>query len=274
VRPKRDKLKESDLQGFKYFKAIAGMLESLRGVSCERDRAHNRILHMDQYLSLILLYMFNPLCDSLRALQEASDIKKVQRVLGVPRSSLGSLSEAARVFDSQLLVGLMGELAHRLGTVRHDARLDEVGAVLTLVDGTWLTAVPKMVWALFQDDKHKAIKAHVQVELLKGVPVAATITDANTAETKVLWGALQAGRLYVLDRGYFDYALYQAVLDAHSNFVCRAKDNAVLREVLEERERVRRGLGGRRGARRGGAGGPPQGKTQRRSSASFGSGRV
>jgi hypothetical protein len=236
VRPKRDKLKESDLQGFKYFKAIAGMLESLRGVSCERDRAHNRILHMDQYLSLILLYMFNPLCDSLRALQEASDIKKVQRVLGVPRSSLGSLSEAARVFDSQLLVGLMGELAHRLGTVRHDARLDEVGAVLTLVDGTWLTAVPKMVWALFQDDKHKAIKAHVQVELLKGVPVAATITDANTAETKVLWGALQAGRLYVLDRGYFDYALYQAVLDAHSNFVCRAKDNAVLREVLEERE--------------------------------------
>lgn len=236
MRPKRDKLKESDLQGFKYFKAIAGMLESLRGVSCERDRAHNRILHMDQYLSLILLYMFNPLCDSLRALQEASDIKKVQRVLGVPRSSLGSLSEAARVFDSQLLVGLMGELAHRLGTVRHDARLDEVGAVLTLVDGTWLTAVPKMVWALFQDDKHKAIKAHVQVELLKGVPVAATITDANTAETKVLWGALQAGRLYVLDRGYFDYALYQAVLDAHSNFVCRAKDNAVLREVLEERE--------------------------------------
>ena len=233
---KREKVRQEQLGGFKYFKAIAGMLEALHGAACGRDRAHNRILHMDQYLSLILLYMFNPICDSLRALQEASEIKKVQRVLGVPRSSLGSLSEAARVFDSELLVGIIGELAHRLGPVRHDARLDDVGAVLTLVDGTWLTAVPKMVWALFQDDKHKAVKAHVQVELLKGVPVAATITDANTSETKVLSGSLQAGRLYVLDRGYFDYGLYQAVLDANSSFVCRAKDNAVLREVVEERE--------------------------------------
>jgi len=233
---RREKVRQEQLQGFKYFKAIAGMLESLHEAACGRDRAHNRILHMDQYLSLILLYMFNPICDSLRALQEASEIKKVQRVLGVPRSSLGSLSEAARVFDSELLVGLIGELAHRLGPVRHDARLDDVGAVLTLVDGTWLTAVPKMVWALFQDDKHKSVKAHVQVELLKGVPVAATITDANTAETKVLSGSLQAGRLYVLDRGYFDYGLYQAVLDVHSSFICRAKDNAVIRELLEERE--------------------------------------
>ena len=233
---KRDKVRSEQLQGFKYFKAIAAMLETLHGAACQRDRAHNRIIHMDQYLSLILLYMFNPICDSLRALQEASELKKVQRVLGVPRSSLGSMSEAARVFDSKLLVGVIGELAHRLGPVRHDTRLDEVGAVLTLVDGTWLTAVPKMVWALFQDDTHKSVKAHVQVELLKGVPVAATITDANTAETKVLSQTLQGGRLYVLDRGYFDYGLYQAVLEAHSSFVCRAKDNAVIREVVEERE--------------------------------------
>jgi hypothetical protein len=232
---KRERIRQEQLEGFKYFKVLAGMLETLHGAACERDRAHNRTLHMDQYLSLLLLYMFNPICDSLRALQEAGEIKKVQRVLGVSRNSLGSLSEAARVFDSELLVGLIGELAQRLGPVRHDARLDDLGAVLTLVDGSWLTAVPKMVWALFQDDQHKAIKAHVQVELLKGVPVAATITDAHTAETKVLWDSLQAGRLYVLDRGYFDYGLYQAVLDAHSSFVCRAKDNAFIREVLEER---------------------------------------
>jgi hypothetical protein len=191
---------------------------------------------MDQYLSLILMFMFNPICESLRALQEASELKKVQRVLGVPRSSLGSLSEAARVFDSELLVGVIGELAQRLGPVGHDARLDDVGAVLTLVDGTWLRALPKMMWALFQDDRHTAVKAHVQVELLKGVPVAATLTDAHTPETKVLAQSLQSGRLYVLDRGYFDYTLYQGVLDAGSSFVGRAKDNVVIRQVVEERE--------------------------------------
>src|SRR5512140_380033 len=105
---KRDKVQSEQLQGFKYFKVLAGMLETLHDAAGERDRAHNRVLHMDQYVTLLLMYMFNPICSSLRALQEASDLQKVQRVLKVSRSSLGSLSEAARVFDSDLLVGIIG----------------------------------------------------------------------------------------------------------------------------------------------------------------------
>jgi hypothetical protein len=236
VRPKRDKVKECDLQGFKYFKVLSRLLETLHGAACERDRAHNRILHMDQYLSLVLLYLFNPICDSFRALQEASELKKVQRLLGVSRSSLGSLSEAAHVFDSELLLAVIGELAHRLGPVRHDTRLDDLGAVLTLVDGSWLRALPKMAWALFRhDNRHRSIKAHVQFEVLKGVPVAAEITDARTTEHQVLAERLQAGRLYVLDRGYAKYDLLQAIQNAGSHFVCRLADNAVF-EVVEERE--------------------------------------
>ena len=57
---KREKIKERQLQGFKYFKPISAMLESLHDAGCERDKAGNRLLHMDQYMSLILLYMFNP----------------------------------------------------------------------------------------------------------------------------------------------------------------------------------------------------------------------
>ncbi len=100
---KRHQIEESELQGFKYFKAISGMLESLHKAGCQRDRPGNRKLHMDQYMSLLLLYMFNPICTSLRAIQQASELKKVQRKLGCPRASLGSLSEAATVFDSALM---------------------------------------------------------------------------------------------------------------------------------------------------------------------------
>lgn len=230
------KIKERDLKGFKYFKLLSGLLESLHEAGCERDRAHNRTLHMDQYITLLLMFMFNPVCDSLRALQETSALKKVQRVLKVPRSSLGSLSEAARVFDSELLIDIIERLARRLGPINHDARLSDFDQILTLVDGSWLRAVPKMTWALFQDERHKSVKVHMHLELLKGVPVAAKITDANTAETKVLSQSLQAGRLYVVDRGYFDYSLYQSVINADSSFVCRARDNVVLREIIEERE--------------------------------------
>ena len=108
---KRHKIKESELQGFKYFKAISGMLENLHQAGCQRDRAGNRKLHMDQYMSLLLLYMFNPICTSLRAIHQASELKKVQRKLGCPRASLGSLSEAATVFDSSLMQEIVTELA-------------------------------------------------------------------------------------------------------------------------------------------------------------------
>jgi hypothetical protein len=232
---KRKKIQSDELVAFKYFKILSGILESLHGAACARDRAHNRILHMDQYITLLLMYMFNPICSSLRALQEASDLKKVQRVLKTPRAALGSLSEAARVFDSDLLVGVIGELVQRLKPIRHDAKLSDFDQIITLVDGSWLTALSTMTWALFRHDNvHHAVKAHVHVELLKGVPVAATITDANSSEHAVLAEHLEAGRLYVLDRGYARYDLLEAIASAGSSFVCRLQDNAVF-EVVEER---------------------------------------
>lgn len=234
--PKRDKIKEHQLEGFKYFKILSSMLETLHSAACARDRAHNRTLHMDQYVTLLLMYMFNPICSSLRALQEASDLAKVQRALKVPRAALGSLSEAARVFDSELLIDIIGELAAQLRPIQRDAKLSDFGQIITLVDGSWLSAIAKTTWALFRkDDTHKAVKAHVHVELLKGVPVAATITDANSSEHTVLAEHLQAGRLYVLDRGYAKYDLLQKIVDANSSFVCRLADNAVF-DVVEERQ--------------------------------------
>jgi hypothetical protein len=242
---KRPKIEEDDLAGFKYFKKIAALLGRLHEAGCARDRAGNRQLHLDQYLALLLLFMFNPICQSLRGLQQASELKKVQRLLGAPRSSLGSLAEAATVFDAQLLEGLIGELVGQLRPVPHDARLDQVRDIITLVDGSWLTDLPRVVrWALFQQG-HRAAKAHIQFEVLKGVPVAVTVTNAQVSEPAVLKDRLQAGRCYVVDRGYAEYALFQAIRDAGSHFVGRLHDNAVL-EGLEERplsaEAIRAGI--------------------------------
>lgn len=241
AREKRDAIQKEDLQGFKFFKPLARLLDTLHDEACDRDRAGNRILHMDQYVSLLLLYMFSPLCESLRALQEASLLKQVQRKLGVPRTALGSLSEAARVFNSQRLIGIIGELAGQLKPLRPDARLADIQQIITLVEGSWLRALPKMAWALFVDPKHRSVKTHVHFELLKGVPVAATITDAKTPETAVLAENLQSGRLYVTDRGYADYDLLARILAAGSGFVCRLRDNAAF-EVLQERELSREAL--------------------------------
>jgi len=230
---KRHDLEEHELQGFKYFKAISKMLEALHDAGCQRDRAGNRDLHMDQYISLLLLYMFNPLCTSLRSLQQASELSKVQKKLGVPRASLGSLSEASTVFDSDLMLEIMDQLGDQLKPMTHPDKLKDLPGILTAVDGTLLKALPKIAWALWKDDQHKAVKNHVHFEVLKGVPVKATITEGNGSEKDVLEANLQAGRIYVLDRGYAKYGLHQQILEHGSSFVCRLQDNYVAQGIEE-----------------------------------------
>ena len=87
-------LQASQLQGFKYFALLASLLDRLRPVGTARDKAGNRQLFFDQYAALLLLYFFNPILTSLRGLQQATGLDKVQQQLGVRRTSLGSLSEA------------------------------------------------------------------------------------------------------------------------------------------------------------------------------------
>jgi hypothetical protein len=59
----------------------------------------------------LLFYFINPRLTSLRGLQQTGALDKVHRRLGCGYASLGSLSEASRVFDPRLLRPLLGELA-------------------------------------------------------------------------------------------------------------------------------------------------------------------
>jgi hypothetical protein len=184
---------EEDLQGFKYFKLLQPLLLRLHDAATARDRAGNRCLFFDHYVALLLLYFFNPILTSLRSVHKASTLQKVQRRLGCARASLGSLSEASRVFDADLLEPLLAELVRRLPPGRRDPESRWL-AGLTAVDGTLLDALPKMAWALWLDDQHRAAKVHLQFEVLRGVPVQFTLTDANASEKAVLQTHVQAGR--------------------------------------------------------------------------------
>jgi hypothetical protein len=226
-------IREEDLQGFKYFKQVRGLLEKLHDAGCARDRAHNRVLHMDQHAALLLLWMFNPICSSLRALQQASELAKVQRVLGVPRASLGGLSEAARVFDADLLKEIIGELAREAAPLKADPRLGDLGAILTVVDGSHLSGLAELARALWHDPRKKGLQAHFQFELLRG-PIAADLDHDNGNPREHLAEHLQKGRLYVLDRGFVKYELYRQITEAGSSYVARLKDELPL-TVLEER---------------------------------------
>ena len=143
-------------------------------------------------------------------MQQASGLAKVQKLLGVGRVSLGSFSEASGVFAAAPLHAIVQELAGKAVPLRQGREADALRG-LTAVDGSLLPALPKMVWALWQDDRHRAAKLHLHFDVLKGVPVDATITPAACSEPGQLRAALQPNRLYVVDRGYADYQLFHDI---------------------------------------------------------------
>ena len=223
--PPSPTIPEETLQGFKYFRILGPLFTHLHTVGTERDRAGNRQLFYDQYATLMLLSFFNPTVTSLRGVQQTTTLMKVQKRLGIRRTSLGALSEAAYVFDAALLHEIVSTLGAQL---RPHVPLAEQEALapLTAVDGSLLPALPRMAWALWQDDQHRAAKMHVAFAVLRQGPVEVTVTAGNGSERAEWRGLVQPGGFYVVDRGYVDYGLFQELHDVPCSFICRVKDNA------------------------------------------------
>jgi hypothetical protein len=228
--PRRQSITDEQLRGFKYFQKFLPLLDRLHDAATARDRAHHRVLHFDQYIALQLVF-FNPIVTSLRGLAQASTLKKVQRELGVSPTSLGSFSEAGSVFDADLLRPIMAQLGAQLQPLAHDARLDDLPGRLTAVDGTELSALAQLADRMIQG---RDVKLHAHFEPLAGVPVDVDLTAAGAGEIENLRGRLLPERVYVQDRGYACFELFQAIIDVRSHFVCRLRDNSVY-ELVQER---------------------------------------
>src|SRR5205809_7054835 len=128
-------------QGRKYLRLLGTLLKQLHDAGTARDRAGNRQLFYDQYATLLLLYFFNPTLTSLRGLQQLTTLSAVQHRWDVPRTALGSLSEAAGVFDAPLLQAVISELALRAWTQGPQAPQDqELLRDLIAIDGSLLPA--------------------------------------------------------------------------------------------------------------------------------------
>jgi hypothetical protein len=228
---KRQKIKQDDLEGFKYFKMIAKLLENLHDVGTERDRAGNRDLHMDQYCSLVLLFLFNPIVSSLRAIQQASELRKVQKMLGCKRASLGSLSESVQIFDPERLKPIIEQLGEKLEPVGRVQAFKDVPGNITLVDGSLVKVLPWLSQAMLQKPTDKnEVRMHTFFEVDRYVP-SKIITTGGTArgedaERSVVEANLEKDRCYVMDRGYAKFALFNAINDIDSSYVCRIRDNS------------------------------------------------
>jgi Transposase DDE domain len=239
----RSKIRDSDIVGLKYFDRLMPLLERLHDVGTQRDRAGNRELFFDQYCAFLLLFLFNPIVTSLRGIQQASELKKVQKKLGCPRASLGSLSEATQVFDPEPVKQIARELAGQLEPLGKDRQFPEVKHLITAVDGSVFKTLARIVQAAYLKSSGdgrslSAWRLHTQFDVERGLPARIDVTGAgnhgDNDERAVLRKTLQADRCYVMDRGYAQFSLFNAIVTANSSYVCRVRDNSVY-EVVEPR---------------------------------------
>ncbi len=238
---KRENIREEDITGLKYFDKLLPLFKPLHEVGCQRDKAGNRKLHYDQYCSLMLLFLFNPTVTSLRGLQQASQLKKVQRKLGCKRASLGSLSESVAVFDPELLKRIIEELGSKLQPVHNVAR-GHVKHVLTAVDGSVVKTLATITQAAYLKNCHGASKSawrlHTHFDIDHHVPrridVTVGLNSGKTDEKNVLRKVLQPDHCYVMDRWYAEFRLLNDIHAMKSSYVCRVRDNSRYK-ILEER---------------------------------------
>jgi hypothetical protein len=235
-----DDITVQDLRGIRQLRRVAELLSFVHQSGCGRDQAGNRQLHLDEYVLLILLYLFNPLIDSLRTLQKVAELPTLQKLLGIKRFSLGSFSESCRVFEPALLEQVVEQLAGRLRPVGREQLLRELPGQLTLVDSTVIDTLCTVAEAMFLplgNERHShAWRLHLDVD--HHVPAAWEITTPkNTGqsdEKNVLRRNLRPDHTYVMDRWYAQFRLWNDIKAAGSSYVCRVRDNSVYR-VIEDR---------------------------------------
>jgi len=235
-------IKPSDLHQLKSLGGLKQLLKPLREIGCERDKANNRTLHMDQYCLLLAAWLFNPVVSSMRGIQQVSGLKKVQKRLGVGRASLGSLSESVAIFDPEPLARIAKELSDKIPT-KTPQNLENVTKKITAVDGSVfkvLAQIGRLAWLPQGGGKASCgYRLHAQFEVLKGTPSRIDVTGSNPKggadERVVLERTLEPGRCYLMDRGYIKFSLWNAINEVKSDYVCRLQDKKSY-EVLTENE--------------------------------------
>lgn len=231
-------LDSHDLQGFKRLRKVAEMLRHLHGVGCDRDNAHLRQLHFDDYVLLILLAMFNPILDTLRSLQMASELEKVRDKLGIRRRfSLGSFSESCRVFEPEQLDAIVADLWQKVPAGNRPEMFKDLPGQITLVDSTVIRTLRTVAEAMWLEEK-AGWRLHLQFDVDHHVPSSSVVTPPkNTGkgeEKAVLRGSLAPGHTYVMDRWFAQFSLFNDIHKIGSSYVCRVRDHSVY-EVIEER---------------------------------------
>ncbi len=226
-------LTEQELSNWKLLREFRAALAKAAAGRCVHRSFEDpqRQLWMEDYLSLFLFGLLNPVIRTMRGLCIASDLERVRAEVCRAHVSLGSFSEAQHLLDPELLERIFEDLASELpGRGGQDSRLG--GQAWLARDGSLFAALPRMSWALYgggRTGKQKALRLHLSFNVLGGQPTRAKVTVGRRCERAVWKEQWRAGEAYIGDR-YFaeNYQVLGQLSQLGCPYVLRLREPATI----------------------------------------------
>lgn len=142
----------------------------------------------------------------------------------ITRTNLAYANEHRHWRVYEALAQVLIRKARRL--YREDSNGLDIDEMVYAVDASTIDLCLSMFpWAHFRKTK-AAIKLHTQIDLTGSIPVFMQITDGSVHDVHFMDRMLiEAGSIYVFDRGYLDFARLFRIESTNAYFVIRAKSN-------------------------------------------------
>ena len=197
----------------------------------------NTKLFADRLVLGLLLSFFDPLARSLRLIEGCADFGGQ---LDLPRLARSTTSDALVAFDPVHLLPLIKDLRERCPQLCHaDADLEGITRRIIAADGTYLTTLADVAWALHHtkpDGRTQGqVRANVQLDVANWAPQVINVSgDDDESEPTAFAKDLLCGVLYVVDRNFVDFAFIRAVLEKDNDLILRVRGNAPATQVIRQ----------------------------------------
>jgi len=149
------------------------------------------------------------------------------------RISHSTLADANETRDWRIYADFAQILIHTARELYAGDALDvELEQTVYALDSTTIDLCLSLFpWAAFRHSKG-AVKLHTLIDLRGNIPTFLHITDGKVHDVKILDILIpEPGAIYVLDRGYLDFARLYAWSQASAFFVTRTKRNLDFRRI-------------------------------------------
>jgi DDE family transposase/uncharacterized protein DUF4372 len=195
----------------------------------------------------ILLYAQATGKDSLREIQTSLTIRdSTWYHLGLQTAARSTIAKANEKRPFQIYESLFYTLLKKCGDFSSGTAAFSFQNDLRAIDATTIDLCLNLFpWAKFRTEKG-AIKLHTSFNIRSQIPDFIAITDGKVHDVTAAKGfnlsQYPKGTIFVIDRGYTDYAFLRKIVEAGHHFVIRLRSNAQVLRLKEHRPATGKGV--------------------------------